>query len=396
MTFAKNLKSQTPHVAFFGCTNSGKSSLINLLTNQNLSIVSDKKGTTTDPVQKTVEVLPIGPLVLIDTAGIDDKTELGTLRIQKTKEILNKTDLAILVIDSNIGKTNDDEYLIKLFKEKNIDFIEVHNKSDLHKTNDEKILYTSAKTGFGLENLKEKIKEKLQKNKKEKFIIADKITTGDIIILVIPIDSSAPKGRIILPQQLVLREILDKNAIAICTQPNELKKVLEKISPKMIITDSQVFGEIKDIVPTNTLLTSFSILMAKYKGEIKELIKNIKQLENLKDNDTILISEGCTHHRQCNDIGTVKIPNLIKKNNPKINLNFEFTQGGDFPEDLSKYALIVHCGGCMLNETEMNSRIQKAKNQNKAMINYGALFALTNGVLERSLEIFPELKGDNE
>ena len=384
-------KSERPHISFFGCTNSGKSSLVNATTNQKLSIVSDIKGTTTDSVSKSMEILPLGPVVIIDTAGVNDLSELGEQRTEKTKEVLDKTDIAILVIDSTVGENEFDKNLISEFEIRKIPYLVVWNKVDITPSQPspsrEGVMFVSALTGDGVNELKEKIAHLINDNKKEKFIIKDRLNSGDIVIMVIPIDESAPKGRIILPQQNTLREILDAHATAICTQPSELENILKTFTPKYIITDSQVFNDVKKIVPENIILTSFSILMANYKGELDILVNGAKKISELKDNDKVLISEGCTHHRQCNDIGTVKLPNWIKKYTNK-NIDFEFTQGGEFPQDLSKYSLIVHCGGCMLNEAEMKSRLKKASGQNIPIVNYGMAIAYMNGILERSLEIF--------
>ena len=376
------------HISFFGCTNAGKSSLVNAITNQDLSIVSEIKGTTTDPVSKTMELLPLGPVVIIDTPGFDDESSLGKKRIEKTNKILSKTDIAILVIDINIGLSDKDKELIELFENRNIKYLVVYNKADLGKIPENEIC-VSAKTGFNIELLKEKIGQ-ISLDKKEKFIIKDKIDSKETVILVIPIDESAPKGRIILPQQNVLRELLDNHNSIICCQVDELKDNL-KYKPKLVITDSQAFNKVSKIVPDDILLTSFSILFANYKGKLSSLIESAKTLKDLKDKDKILISEGCTHHRQCNDIGTVKIPNWIKEYCKK-DLTFEFTQGGDFPNDLTKYSLIVHCGGCMLNEKEMQFRINEAKKQGVKIVNYGILIAFINGILERAVKIFPEIK----
>ena len=385
---------QRCHISFFGCTNAGKSSLVNAITNQNLSVVSDIKGTTTDPVKKTMEILPIGPVVLYDTPGFDDDSVLGKLRVEKTNEILSKTDIALLVVDSAIGLKDKDIELIELFKIKNTPYLIIYNKSDLFKKDklEENEIQVSTKTGENIEELKNKIANFASSNQTEKFIIIDKLQKKDIVILVIPIDEAAPKGRIILPQQNTLRELLDNNCKVICTQDSELSELLDnlKSKPKLIITDSQVFNRIKDIVPNDIMLTSFSILCARYKGDLEELVKGASAINNLKNNDNILISEGCTHKRQCNDIGSVKIPNLIKKYTGK-DFNFEFTSGGTFPNDLSKYSLIVHCGGCMLNEKEMKSRIEVAKKNGVNIVNYGILIAYMNGILKRSLEIFPEI-----
>lgn len=385
-------KSERPHISFFGCTNAGKSSIVNAITNQNLSVVSEIKGTTTDPVQKAMEILPLGPVVIIDTAGIDDNSVLGELRVEKTNQILSKTDVGILVVDSTIGISKKDNELIEIFKNKKIPYIIVFNKSDLMKIQIGEInsILVSAKTGHGINELREKIGHIINENKVEKFIIRDNLNTGDIVILVIPIDESAPKGRIILPQQNTLREILDSHATAICVQPDELEKVLKTITPKFVITDSQVFHQVKNIVPENIILTSFSILMANYKGNLAEQIKGAKKISELKDEDTILISEACTHHRQCNDIGTVKFPKWLKDFTGK-NLHFEFSSGDSFPNDLSKYALVIHCGGCMINEAQMKSRIQHIKKNNISVVNYGIAIAYMNGILKRSLEVFPEV-----
>ena len=568
-------KSERPHISFFGCTNSGKSSLVNAVTNQNLAVVSDVKGTTTDPVEKSMEILPLGPVVIIDTAGINDTdNDLGKLRIEKTNRVLDKTDVAVLVIDSTTGFQNEDFNLINEFENRKIPYVVVFNKSDLqtppplegggrgwgktayHKydkntqinaidlrnnaTKQEKMLWkylnksqlgykfrrqqpignyiadffcpalnliieldggqhneeqnieydrkrtkflnkqgyrvlriwnndidnniegvieyiksnltpppnplpqgvgegiispnpdlsenaqrftfssaesqgvggsvifsnptrksniftlpqgecisVSAKTGEGVNELREKLGHIINEHKEEKYIIRDRLNQGDIVVLVIPIDESAPKGRIILPQQNVLRECLDAHATAICTQVEELGNLLKTITPRFVITDSQAFNKVKEIVPENIILTSFSILMANYRGKLKELLDGVKTLSELKDGDKVLISEGCTHHRQCNDIGTVKFPNWIEKFTGK-KIQFEFTQGGEFPSDLSKYKLIIHCGGCMINEQEMQSRQNKAKANNVPMVNYGMAIAYMNGILERAMEIFNE------
>ena len=383
-------KSERPHIAFFGCTNSGKSSLVNAIVNQKLSIVSDIKGTTTDSVSKSMEILPLGPVVIIDTAGVNDLSELGEQRTQKTKEVLDKTDIAVLVIDSTIGENEFDKNLISEFEARKILYLVVYNKSDLLTfplPQGAEELCVSALTGEGVNELKDKIATLINENKKEKFIIRDRLQVGDVVIMVIPIDESAPKGRIILPQQNTLREILDAHATAICCGVNEIEDILKKVTPKYVITDSQAFNEVKKIVPEDIILTSFSILMANYKGELDILVRGAKKISELKDGDKVLISEGCTHHRQCNDIGTVKLPNWIKKYTNK-NIEFEFTQGGEFPQNLSKFALIVHCGGCMLNDAEMKSRLKKANGQNIPIVNYGMAIAYMNGILERSLEIF--------
>ena len=382
--------SERLHIAFFGCRNAGKSSLVNAVTNQQLSVVSDIKGTTTDPVQKAMELLPIGPVVIIDTAGLDDGGELGELRIEKTMQVLGKTDIAVLVVDSTIGINEYDKQIIKLFEERKLPYVVVYNKSDLAPSltlpHGEGIA-ASALTGEGVNELRELLGKIASANKVEKYIIKDRLKAGDIVILVIPIDESAPKGRLILPQQNVLRECLDAHAVPICCQVDELEGVLKNITPKFVITDSQAFNKVKDIVPENIILSSFSILMAQYKGNLQKLLEGAETLLKLKDDDKVLISEACTHHRQCNDIGTVKLPKWIENYTGK-NINFEFTQGGEFPADLSKYKLIVHCGGCMINEAEMTTRQKKAVSQGVPMLNYGMAIAYMNGILERALRIF--------
>ena len=377
------------HIAFFGKRNAGKSSLVNAFTGQKLSVVSDVKGTTTDPVRKAMELLPLGPVVIIDTPGIDDEGALGEMRVQKTKEILSKTDIAILVCDAQIGITNEEKELQKTFDEKKIPFVTVYNKSDLVASQTEDAIYVSAITGENIELLKNEVAA-LAKNKvSEKCLVSDLISEGDVVVLVTPIDESAPKGRLILPQQQTIRDILDKGAIAVTTQVFSLEKTLQSLKekPRMVITDSQVFGKVSQIVPQDIPLTSFSILFARYKGELESLMKGAEKLDALSDGDVVLISEGCTHHRQCGDIGTVKMPAWIKKHSGK-ELSFEFTSGGEFPNDLSKYALVVHCGGCMLNEREMKSRQEKAFSEGVPMVNYGMAIAHMNGILKRSIEVF--------
>ena len=384
-------KSERPHISFFGCTNSGKSSLVNAVTNQNLSVVSDIKGTTTDAVQKSMEILPLGPVVIIDTAGINDSGILGDLRVEATKRILDKTDIAVHVVDSAIGIQQDDEELIKTYQERKIPYIVAFNKSDLVNSfnlKQDNEIFVSAKTGEGVNELREKLGHIINENNQEKYIIRDLLKSGDVVILVIPIDESAPKGRIILPQQNVLREILDAHALAICCQVEELESALKTYtSVKIVITDSQAFNRVKEIVPKEIALTSFSILMARYKGNFNELLNGAQTISKLKDRDTILISEGGSHHRQCNDIGTVKFPKWVKEFTGKT-LNFEFTQGGEFPSDLSKYSLVIHCGGCMLNEAETKSRIAKSSTQDIPIVNYGMAIAYMNGILERTGGIF--------
>lgn len=381
--------SERMHIAFFGCRNAGKSSLVNAFTNQQLSVVSDIKGTTTDPVKKAIEILPIGPVVIIDTAGLDDDGALGKLRVEKTMQVLGKTDIAVLVVDSTVGINDYDKDLIKQFEERKLPYVIAYNKCDLiqHPPFEGGKLYISAKTGKGINELKELLAKISCQNISNRYILRDLIKSGDIIILVIPIDESAPKGRLILPQQNVLREILDSHATAICVQPEELEETLEKVKPNLVITDSQVFEKVKYIVSIDIPLTSFSILMARYKGKLNELINSAKVISALKDGSKVLISEGCTHHRQCNDIGTVKFPKWLTDYTGK-NLNFEFTQGGDFPQDLYRFDIIIHCGGCMINEAEMQTRLKLAKEQGIPVVNYGMAIAYMNGILERALELF--------
>ena len=385
------VSTEKTHIGIFGLRNVGKSSIINAITNQNISIVSNTLGTTTDPVKKSMELLPLGPVVIIDTPGIDDVGELGELRIKKTKQILNTIDIALLILDATSTLTDKDEELIKLFKDKNIPYLLVYNKSDLLKnipTQTQDTIYVSATTKFNIEELKEKISTITVKNK-DKKILSDIVSQGDTVVLVIPIDSSAPKGRIILPQQQVLRELIQIGATIVVSNVENLSNSLEKLTnkPNLIITDSQVFGKVNKIVPKGILLTSFSILFARYKGNLDTLINGVNTLDKLLDGDTILISEGCTHHRQCEDIGTVKLPKWIKEYTKK-EINFEFTSGTEFPEDLSKYKLVIHCGGCMITENEMQYRLKHATNSNIPITNYGIAIAQINGILRRSLEIF--------
>ncbi len=384
--------SERTHIGFFGLRNAGKSSVVNAVTGQKISLVSDILGTTTDPVKKAMEILPLGPVVIIDTPGIDDEGALGEMRVKAAKKILSKTDIAVLIIDSKKGKSKADNELISLFKEKNIPYITVYNKSDLLKEKPplaENELYVSAKLNEGFFELKEKIGNFISSNPKLKPLLGDLIDENDLIVLVTPIDESAPKGRMILPQQQMIREILDNHALNIVVRETELEFALNslKIKPKMVITDSQAFEFVNKIVPEDIMLTSFSILFARYKGELEQVVEGANKLSSLKDGDTVLISEACTHHRQCNDIGAVKLPNWIKKFTGK-NLNFEFSSGGEFPENLKKYSLIVHCGGCMINAKEMRSRLDFAKENQVPITNYGIAIAHMHGILERSLSPF--------
>ena len=372
------------HIGIYGKRNAGKSSLINALTNQELSVVSDVKGTTTDPVFKAMELLPLGPVVLIDTPGIDDIGELGEMRVKQALKALNRCDFVLLVADAIEGLTKEDEEFLTLLKKKNIPYITVMNKADLTDKRDD-FIYVSAKDGFGIEELKKLMGEKIKADD-DLPIICDLLTKEDVVMLVCPIDEAAPKGRLILPQQQVLREVLDVHAKAIVVQDSEVDETLKLLNkePRFVITDSQAFASASKQVPESIPLTSFSILLARKRGWLKTAVDGVKAINNLKDGDCVLISEGCTHHRQCNDIGTVKIPALLKKKTGK-NINFEFTQGHSFEDDLSKYKLIIHCGGCMLNNREINYRMRCAKEQNIPFTNYGVLLAHLNGILDKTL-----------
>ena len=388
--------SERIHIGFFGRRNAGKSSIVNAVTGQELAVVSDVKGTTTDPVYKTMELLPLGPVMIIDTPGFDDEGMLGELRIKKTKQVLNKTDIAVLVVDAAEGLKECDRELIRLFEAKRISYLIVYNKSDLLDeipAAGEKEIYASALKKEHIFEVKERIGA-LKEQTEEKCIIADKLDRGDFVVLVVPIDSAAPKGRLILPQQQTIRDILDAGAMAIVTKESELTTTLEGLGkkPAMVITDSQVFKAVAPMVPKDIPLTSFSILMARYKGLLDAAAPGAAAVEHLKDGDTILIAEGCTHHRQCDDIGTVKIPNWLRKYTGK-NIKIETCSGTEFPEDLTKYAMVIHCGGCMLNEREVRYRTKCAVDQGVPITNYGTLIAYMNGILKRSLEIFPEIMG---
>lgn len=378
------------HIGIFGNTNAGKSSIINAITSQNIAIVSDVSGTTTDPVYKSMELLPLGPVVIIDTPGLDDLSELGKERIKKAYDVLEKTDIAVLVCDSLIGLTKTEESLIEKFKEKNIPYVLVYNKSDLTDKDfsGENVISVSAQTGKNIDRLKEMIAA-LKPQSEEKPLVSDLIKPFDTVVLVTPIDESAPKGRLILPQQQTIREILDAGAICLVTREHELSSALSALSkkPALVITDSQAFGFVNKVLPKDILLTSFSILFARKKGDLKSLVEGAKALDGLQDGDTVLIAEGCTHHRQCGDIGTVKLPNWIRNYTGK-ELNFEFTSGTEFPDSLTKYSLIVHCGGCMLNDKAVKSRMERAGLQGVKMTNYGTTIAYVNGILERSIQPF--------
>ena len=395
MSLQNTPSSERLHIGFFGLRNAGKSSVVNAVTNQQLSVVSDTLGTTTDPVKKAMELLPLGPVVIIDTPGLDDEGTLGEMRVKKAKEVLATTDIAVLVIDAKRGKTEKDIKLLDTIKERNIPHIICYNKADLDV---EKIalesneIYVSAKTGDNINELKELIAKLSKGAKEEKPIVSDLISENDIIVLVIPIDEAAPKGRLILPQQMVMRDILDHHAMCVCTQVSELSATLSSLSkkPKLVITDSQAFGKVSQIVPDDITLTSFSILMARYKGDLLSLVNGARALSQIKDGDKILIAEGCTHHRQCNDIGTVKMPSWIE-NFTGAKPEFSFTSGASFPDDLSEYKLIVHCGGCMLNEKEMKRRMNCAKEKDVPIVNYGVAIAHMHSILKRSLKPFSDV-----
>ena len=383
--------SERIHIAFFGCRNAGKSSLVNAVTGQQIAVVSDVKGTTTDPVKKAMELKPLGPVVIIDTPGLDDEGELGQLRVQRARRMLAQTDIAVLVVDAAAGLSEQDKALLALFEARKMPHILVWNKCDLSQPEGDG-LRVSAVTGAGVHELKERLGDFARGMKKEKLLCSDLFDRGDVVVLVTPIDESAPKGRLILPQQLVLRDILDHGGIAVVCQDEELKESLAALGkpPRLVITDSQVFGRVSRDVPEDVMLTSFSVLMARYKGDLGLLVSGASELCKLKDGDKVLISEGCTHHRQCNDIGTVKMPGWIRAA-CGAQPEFFFTSGGDFPEDLEKFTLVVHCGGCMLNAQEMRHRLNRCREAGVPIVNYGVAIAGIHGILKRSLEPFPEI-----
>ena len=392
--------SERVHISFFGRRNAGKSSVINAVTGQELAIVSDVKGTTTDPVYKTMELLPLGPVMVIDTPGIDDEGELGALRVKKSYQVLNKTNIAVLVVDGTIGKTDCEEALIQRFQEKNIPWILVYNKSDLLPSADfplssNEILVSAAKK-TNIYELKERIASLKPEDTHKYPLISDLIQPLDLVILVIPVDKAAPKGRLILPQQQTIRAILERGALSLVVRDTELSETLERfqrqnIHPRLVITDSQAFSKVSAVTPKEITLTSFSILFARYKGDLEAVTKGAAALKNIQDGDKILIAEGCTHHRQCDDIGTVKIPSMIRKFTGK-EPEFFFTSGTEFPDDLTDYQLVIHCGGCMLNEREMKYRISCCQDQKVPITNYGILMAQATGILKRSLAPFPEIQ----
>ena len=381
------------HIGFFGVRNAGKSSLVNAVTGQELSVVSAVRGTTTDPVKKAMELLPLGPVVIVDTPGIDDEGELGGLRVRRAKEALAYTDLAVLVTDAGKGLTEDDRALLRIFEERQTPYLIAYNKADLLSeipVTGAHELYVSAKTGSGIRELKERLAALGNSAKKEKPIVSDLLNGNATAVLVVPIDKAAPKGRLILPQQQTIRDLLDGGNTAFVCRESELAETLDRLKekPDIVITDSQVFGKVAKIVPPEIPLTSFSILFARYKGNLKTLVRGAAMLDRLKDGDTVLISEGCTHHRQCEDIGTVKLPRWLTDYTKK-DLRFAFTSGGTFPEELGNYAMVIHCGGCTLNEKEMASRLARAEAQNVPITNYGVAIAQMHGILKRSLLPFP-------
>ncbi len=397
--------SERVHISFFGKRNAGKSSVINAVTGQDLAIVSSVRGTTTDPVYKTMELLPLGPVMIIDTPGIDDEGELGALRVRKSYQVLNKTDIAILVVDSTTGKGEEELALIHRFHKKGIPYLVVYNKIDLLSGEEIKDLamsvrpgevLVSAAYGMNIQELKEKIATLKPEDTHKYPLIQDLIEPLDLVILVVPIDKAAPKGRLILPQQQTIRDILERGALSLVVRDTELKSTLDHflaqgVCPKLVVTDSQAFARVSKDVPENITLTSFSILFSRYKGELETQLEGVAALSSIQDDDRILIAEGCTHHRQCGDIGTCKIPNWIRNYTGKKPV-FEFTSGTEFPDDVSSYKMVVHCGGCMLNEREMKYRIACCRDQGVPITNYGLLIAQVTGILKRSLGPFPEMQ----
>lgn len=383
------------HIGFFGCRNAGKSSVVNAVTGQDLSIVSATKGTTTDPVYKAMELLPLGPVEIIDTPGFDDVGALGEERVRRTKKVLNKTDIAVVVIDAAVGKSQADEDVLRLIREKNLPCLVVYNKADLvpqHAAPAGSEIYVSALQDDGIRELKERL-ARLKPEEAAAPIVSDLIQGGDFVILVVPIDTAAPKGRLILPQQQTIREIIDNDCAAIVVKEYELRHTLDVLGqkPALVITDSQVFAKVSADTPPGIRLTSFSILMARHKGLLENAVRGVTAIEKLKDGDTVLIAEGCTHHRQCDDIGTVKIPRWLRNYTQK-DIQIETSSGRDFPDDLSEYAMVIHCGGCMLNGREVQYRMKCAADQGVPITNYGIAIAYMQGILKRSLSVFPYLQ----
>ena len=392
MSLNSTVSAERPHIAFFGRRNAGKSSVVNAVTNQRISVVSDTLGTTTDPVKKAMELLPLGPVVIIDTPGFDDEGALGELRVERTREVLRRTDIAVLIVDGTVGMTDADEALLAELKSRGLPYVIAFNKRDLltdAPDPGEHEIFISAVTGEGIGELKEHLAHLVGSGKKEKLIVADLVEPGEFVVLVIPIDESAPKGRIILPQQQTLRELLDHHCSVVCCQDTELRQTLDGLSkkPALVITDSQAFGRVSKDTPDDIPMTSFSILFARYKGSLDVLIRGAETLKSLKSGDRVLISEGCTHHRQCGDIGTVKLPAWIRRYTG-ADIEYDFTSGAGFPDDLSPYRVVIHCGGCMLNEKEMQYRQKAAKDAGVPMVNYGIAIAAMNGILERAMKVF--------
>ena len=404
MSMNQTPMSERVHIGFFGKRNAGKSSVMNAVTGQEIAVVSDVRGTTTDPVYKSMELLPLGPVVMMDTPGIDDEGELGALRVRKSYQVLNKTDAAVLVIDGAEGVSKEDSELVARIRRKEIPFLVAVNKRDIapegavHRVREElglddsQIVAVSASDGTGINELKERIARTARTEETQKYIVRDIISPSDFVVLVVPIDKAAPKGRLILPQQQTIRDILDGDAVSIVVKDCELKETLQKLGkkPKLVITDSQAFSKVSADTPDDILLTSFSILFARYKGNLETAVRGVTAVDGLRDGDVVLISEGCTHHRQCDDIGTVKIPRWIREYTGK-EVQFETTSGTEFPDDLSRYRMVIHCGGCMLNEREMKYRLSCAQDQDVPMTNYGILIAYVKGILKRSVEVFPEI-----
>ena len=398
MSLNAQISAERVHIGFFGLRNAGKSSLVNRVTGQTLSIVSEVRGTTTDPVRKAMELLPVGPVVIIDTPGLDDEGALGEERVRRTRRVLDQTDIAVLVVDAAAGLSQADRELMQLFEGKRIPFVVAMNKADLVSVPEsvpENTIYVSAQKNENIYTLKEKIAALARSAASPRELIADLVSPGDAVLLVTPIDSAAPKGRLILPQQQTIRALLDAGCVPVVTRETELSRTLSLLSepPALVVTDSQAFGIVSKIVPESVRLTSFSILFARYKGDLRTAVLGAAALRRLKDGDTVLISEGCTHHRQCGDIGTEKLPRWVKSYTGR-DVNFAFTSGGEFPDDLSPYALVIHCGACMLNEREMQSRLCRAAEQSVPITNYGIAIAQIHGILDRALQPFSVLHAE--
>ena len=398
MSLNAQVSAERVHIGFFGLRNAGKSSLVNRVTGQTLSIVSEVRGTTTDPVRKAMELLPVGPVVIIDTPGLDDEGALGEERVRRTRRVLDQTDIAVLVVDAAAGLSQADRELMQLFEGKRIPFVVAMNKADLVSVPEsvpENTIYVSAQKNENIYTLKEKIAALARSAASPRELIADLVSSGDAVVLVTPIDSAAPKGRLILPQQQTIRALLDAGCVPVVTRETELSRTLSLLSepPALVVTDSQAFGIVSKTVPESVRLTSFSILFARYKGDLRTTVLGAAALRRLKDGDTVLISEGCTHHRQCGDIGTEKLPRWVKSYTGR-DVNFAFTSGGEFPDDLSPYALVIHCGACMLNEREMQSRLCRAAEQSVPITNYGIAIAQMHGILDRALQPFSALHAE--